>query len=159
VERARETVARGCELAAGAVELVWVSPDCIDGTAKTCMGGWGALSLTVAPDGTVLPCPAAGALPRLDAPNVTQRRLAWIWRESKAFNAYRGQDWMRDPCRTCAPHTIDFGGCRCQAYALTGEADRADPVCRHSPDHHPVRDLVDEADGPRTDLAHACRAF
>ncbi|MDQ1033039.1 pyrroloquinoline quinone biosynthesis protein E [Streptomyces umbrinus] len=133
VERARETVTRRRELLAGSVELVWVSPDYIDGTAKPCMGGWGALSLTVAPDGTVLPCPAAGALPGLDAPNVTQRQLAWIWRESKAFSTYRGQDWMRDPCRTCALRTTDFGGCHCQAYALTGEADRADPVCRHSP--------------------------
>jgi pyrroloquinoline quinone biosynthesis protein E len=140
------------------VELVSVPADYIDGTAKPCMGGWGALSLTVAPDGTV-PCPAAGALPGLDAPNVTQRRLAWIWRESKVFNAYRGQAWMRDPCRTCALRTTDFGGCRCQAYALTGEAACADPVCRHSPDHHLVHHLVDEADGPRTDLAYAYRAY
>ena len=66
--------------------------------------------------------------------------LAWIWRESKAFNAYRGEAWMPDPCRGCALRTTDFGGCRCQAYALTGDATRTDPACRHAPDHHLVRD-------------------
>jgi pyrroloquinoline quinone biosynthesis protein E len=136
-----------------------VSAECIDGTANPCMGGRGALSLTVAPDGTVLPCPAVGALPGLDAPHVTQRRHAWIWQEPKVFNAYGGQAWMRDPSRTCALRTTGFGGCRCPAYALPGEADRADPVCRHSPGHHLVRDLVDEADGPRTELAYAYRAY
>lgn len=109
------------------------------------MGGWGAVSLTVAPDGTALPCPSAATLPALDAPNVRAHRLDWIWRESKAFNAYRGEAWMPDPCRGCALRTTDFGGCRCQAYALTGDASRTDPACRHAPDHHLVRALVDEA--------------
>ncbi|NUQ97191.1 MAG: pyrroloquinoline quinone biosynthesis protein PqqE [Streptomyces sp.] len=154
VERARASVSRWRQLLDRRLELVWVSPDWVDATAKPCMGGWGAVSLTVAPDGTVLPCPAAAALPDLDPPNVREHRLAWIWRESKAFNAYRGQSWMPEPCRGCALRSTDHGGCRCQAHALTGDAGRTDPACRHAPDHHLVRDLVE---GPRGDLTYAYR--
>ncbi|MGW3118688.1 pyrroloquinoline quinone biosynthesis protein PqqE [Streptomyces sp. NPDC001107] len=154
VEQARASVAHWRQLLGPTVELVWVAPDWMDATAKPCMGGWGAVSLTVAPDGTVLPCPAAAALPDLDPPNLREQRLAWIWRESKAFNAYRGESWMPEPCRGCALRTTDHGGCRCQAHALTGDAGRTDPACRHAPDHHLVRDLVQ---GPRDDLAYAYR--
>ncbi|MFE5814217.1 pyrroloquinoline quinone biosynthesis protein PqqE [Streptomyces sp. NPDC056479] len=143
VDRARARLAHWRERPGSTPELVWVAPDHIDGTAKPCMGGWGAISLTVAPDGTVLPCPAAAALPGLDPPNVKDRRLDWIWRESHAFNAYRGESWMREPCRGCALRSTDHGGCRCQAYALTADATRTDPACRLSPDHSLVRDLVD----------------
>ncbi|MEU6770702.1 pyrroloquinoline quinone biosynthesis protein PqqE [Streptomyces sp. NPDC046759] len=142
VERARTRVARWRERLDGAPELVWVAPDLLDATAKPCMGGWGAVSLTVAPDGTVLPCPAAGTLPGLDPPNVRTRDLAWVWRESPAFNAFRGEGWMPDPCRGCALRGIDHGGCRCQAHALTGDAARTDPACRHAPDRHLVDALV-----------------
>lgn len=147
ISRARQSVERWRERLAGQLELVWVVPDYVDGTAKPCMGGWGAVSLTVAPDGTVLPCPAAAALPGLDAPNVKDHCLEWIWHESKAFNLYRGEEWMSDPCRTCDLRTKDFGGCRCQAHALTGDATRTDPACHLSPDHALVRDLVDAAIG------------
>ena len=147
-ERARSSLARWRERLAGELELVWVAPDYLDGTAKPCMGGWGAVSLTVAPDGTVLPCPAAASLPDLDAPNVRDHPLAWIWHTSGAFNAYRGEAWMQDPCRTCALRTTDFGGCRCQAHALTGDATRPDPACRHAPDHPLVRALVDAPGTP-----------
>ncbi|MFJ6824011.1 pyrroloquinoline quinone biosynthesis protein PqqE [Streptomyces niveus] len=143
VSRARETVERWRERLAGRLDLVWVVPDYVDGTAKPCMGGWGAVSLTVAPDGTVHPCPAAATLPGLHAPNVKDHSLEWIWHESTAFNLYRGEEWMRDPCRGCALRTKDFGGCRCQAHALTGDATRTDPACRLSPDHALVTDLVD----------------
>lgn len=145
VARARDAVARWRERLAGRLDLVWVVPDYVDGTAKPCMGGWGALSLTVHPDGTVLPCPAAAALPGLGAPNVKDHALDWIWRESPAFTAYRGEEWMSEPCRSCELRTTDFGGCRCQAYALTGDATRTDPVCRKSPDHGLVTALVDAA--------------
>ncbi|MFF1450048.1 pyrroloquinoline quinone biosynthesis protein PqqE [Streptomyces sp. NPDC058274] len=156
VERARTTVARWRERLHGTTELVWVAPDYLDGTAKPCMGGWGAVSLTVAPDGTVLPCPAAGSLPGLDPPNVKDHRLDRIWHESSAFTRYRGESWMRDPCRDCALRATDFGGCRCQAYALTGDAARTDPACRLSPDHHLVRDPVDRTE-PHTDITYAYR--
>ncbi|MET8981832.1 pyrroloquinoline quinone biosynthesis protein PqqE [Streptomyces sp. NPDC004539] len=122
-------------------ELIWVVPDYFDGIAKPCMGGWGAISLTVAPDGRVLPCPAAYGLP-LDAPNVRENTLGWIWSESPAFNAYRGNDWMPDPCRSCPRKEADFGGCRCQAYALTGDAARTDPACALSPDHGLISELA-----------------
>ncbi|MEU5952831.1 pyrroloquinoline quinone biosynthesis protein PqqE [Streptomyces sp. NPDC047525] len=147
VARARERVEGWRERLAGRMELVWVAPDYVDGVAKPCMGGWGAISLTVAPDGTVLPCPAAGELLGSDAPNVKDRRLDWIWRESAAFNRYRGEGWMREPCRSCDLRTVDFGGCRCQAFALTGDAARTDPACHRSPGHGAVRALVDGAGG------------
>lgn len=154
VGRARASVTRWRQLLADSTELVWVTPDWVEETAKPCMGGWGRVSLTVAPDGTVLPCPAAAALPGLDPPNVRDQELATIWRESKAFNAYRGESWMPEPCVSCALRTTDHGGCRCQAYALTGDAARTDPACRHAPDHHLVRDLVR---GPRDEPAYAYR--
>lgn len=123
-------------------ELVWVMPDYYEGVPKPCMGGWGARSITVGPDGTALPCPAAYAIPDLGPPNVRDRPLAWIWTESPAFNAYRGTDWMTGPCRDCPRRETDFGGCRCQAHALTGDAARTDPACALSPDHHLVRDAA-----------------
>ncbi|MFE9703221.1 pyrroloquinoline quinone biosynthesis protein PqqE [Streptomyces sp. NPDC005930] len=132
---ATRTVERWRQRLAGALEITWVVPDYFSGTPKPCMGGWGAVSLTVAPDGTVLPCPAAAALPGLDPPNVIDRSLRWIWSDSPAFNAYRGTDWMAPPCRSCEHRTVDFGGCRCQAHALTGDAGRTDPACSLSPDH------------------------
>ncbi|MGA5583432.1 pyrroloquinoline quinone biosynthesis protein PqqE [Streptomyces thermodiastaticus] len=145
--RARETVERRREQLAGRMDLVWVVPDYFDGVAKPCMGGWGAVSLTVAPDGTVLPCPAAASIPGLDPPCARDRSLAWIWRHSPAFNRFRGTDWMTGPCRSCPRREEDFGGCRCQAFALTGDAARTDPACALSPDHHLVREQT-EADRP-----------
>ncbi|GGW44053.1 coenzyme PQQ synthesis protein E [Streptomyces lucensis JCM 4490] len=143
LDRARRTVERRRRQLAGRVDLVWVVPDYFDGVAKPCMGGWGAVSLTVAPDGTVLPCPAAASLPDLCPPNVRDRSLAWIWEHSPAFGRYRGTEWMTGPCRECPRREEDFGGCRCQAFALTGDAARTDPACALSPDHHLVRDLAD----------------
>ncbi|MEU4995828.1 pyrroloquinoline quinone biosynthesis protein PqqE [Streptomyces sp. NPDC021622] len=154
VAYARERVERWRERLAGRMELVWVAPDYVDGVAKPCMGGWGAISLTVAPDGAVLPCPAAGELlAEEDLPNVRDHQLGWIWGESAAFNRYRGEAWMRDPCRSCELRTVDFGGCRCQAYALTGDAARTDPACHRSPDHAAVRALVDGASDGASDGA------
>jgi PqqA peptide cyclase len=146
---AAQTVERWRERLGTALDITWVVPDYFSGTPKPCMGGWGAVSLTVAPDGTALPCPAAAALPQLDAPNVRDRSLRWIWEESSAFNAYRGTDWMPSPCRSCDRRTKDFGGCRCQAHALTGDASRTDPACALSPDHAALVALT------RSDTAHA----
>jgi pyrroloquinoline quinone biosynthesis protein E len=113
------------------------------------MYGWGARQLTVAPNGTVLPCPASTAIKTLELDNVKDRPLAEIWYESSSFNAYRGEDWMSDTCRTCDRRSIDFGGCRCQAFQLTGDAAATDPVCSRSPQ----RDVVDLilATPPKTD--------
>ncbi|MGH8795267.1 MAG: pyrroloquinoline quinone biosynthesis protein PqqE [Stackebrandtia sp.] len=122
------------------MEIVYVTADYYGRHPKPCMYGWGARQLTVAPDGDVLPCPAATAIKTLTLDNVTKRPLAEIWYESESFNVYRGESWMRDPCRTCDRRSIDFGGCRCQAYLLTGDAAATDPVCTLSPD----RPFVDE---------------
>jgi pyrroloquinoline quinone biosynthesis protein E len=138
LERAKATVAAWRARDEPGPELVWVMPDYYEGVPKPCMGGWGARSITVGPDGTALPCPAAYAMPGLDPPSVRERSLAWIWRDSAAFNAYRGTGWMSAPCRACPRREADFGGCRCQAFALTGDAARTDPACSLSPDHHLV---------------------
>ncbi|MER5201050.1 pyrroloquinoline quinone biosynthesis protein PqqE [Streptomyces sp. NPDC002755] len=147
LEAATEAVERWRKRLDGTPEITWVVPDYFSGAPKPCMGGWGAVSLTVTPDGTVLPCPAAAALPGLDPPNVAERSLRWIWEESPAFNAYRGTAWMPSPCRTCERRTEDFGGCRCQAHALTGDASRTDPACSLSPDHTVLVALT-ETDAP-----------
>ncbi len=141
--RAKESVERWRERLDG-VELIWVVPDYFDGVPKPCMGGWGAISLTVGPDGSVLPCPAAYDLP-LEFPNVREHSLEWIWKRSAAFDAYRGTAWMSEPCMSCSRRDVDFGGCRCQAYALTGDARRTDPACRLAPDHHLITELIESA--------------
>ncbi|MFE7838626.1 pyrroloquinoline quinone biosynthesis protein PqqE [Streptomyces sp. NPDC057474] len=152
LSRAREAVERRREQLAGTIELVWVVPDYFDGVPKPCMGGWGAVSLTVAPDGAVLPCPASRDLLGPDVLNVRDRSLEWIWNSSPAFDRYRGTEWMSGPCGGCPRREIDFGGCRCQAHALTGDAARTDPACALSPDHALVRTL---SRTPRTDAPSA----
>jgi pyrroloquinoline quinone biosynthesis protein E len=140
---AAEPIVRAArERLAGRMEIVYVVADYHERFPKPCMHGWGARQLTVAPDGTVLPCPAATVIPGLRLDNVTRRPLADIWRDSYSFNAFRGTDWMREPCRTCARRVADHGGCRCQAYLLTGDAANTDPVCSLSPHHDVVRGIV-----------------
>jgi pyrroloquinoline quinone biosynthesis protein E len=136
---------RQVQLRARGLELVWVLPDYFEGTPKPCMGGWGARSITVGPDGSTWPCPAAYGIEGLPPANVNESSLEWIWNQSPIFNAYRGTDWMRPPCRTCPQRAIDFGGCRCQAFALTGDAARTDPACALSPDHGLIREATTTA--------------
>ncbi|HEV8562203.1 MAG TPA: pyrroloquinoline quinone biosynthesis protein PqqE [Actinophytocola sp.] len=137
---AAEPVVRAAkERLRGRMEIVYVVSDYYEAHPKPCMYGWGARQLTVAPNGDVLPCPAASAITTLALDNVRDRPLAEIWYDSSSFNAFRGEDWMRAPCRECPRRTIDFGGCRCQAFLLTGDAAATDPVCSLSPD----RQLVD----------------
>ncbi|SFK01090.1 pyrroloquinoline quinone biosynthesis protein PqqE [Celeribacter neptunius] len=113
----------------------YVPADYHSDVPKRCMGGWGSTGLNVTPEGLVLPCHAAQTIPHLTFDSLRDRSLKEIWYEGAAFNAYRGTEWMRDPCKSCARKTVDFGGCRCQAMALTGDASATDPVCHHSPDH------------------------
>jgi pyrroloquinoline quinone biosynthesis protein E len=122
------------------MKIYFVVPDYYEHRPKPCMNGWGSMFLAITPDGRALPCHSAGDLP-LDFPSVKDQSLREIWFESSAFNAYRGDDWMREPCRSCPEKERDFGGCRCQAFALTGDAANADPVCSKSPD----RGLIDDA--------------
>jgi pyrroloquinoline quinone biosynthesis protein E len=107
------------------------------------MDGWGSVFLTIAPDGTALPCHAARQLPGFEFPNVRERDVSWIWNESPAFNRFRGLDWMKEPCRSCPEKEKDLGGCRCQAFMLTGDPANADPVCDKSPHHGKVVEVVD----------------
>jgi pyrroloquinoline quinone biosynthesis protein E len=117
------------------MKIIYVIPDYFETRPKACMNGWGSIFLTIAPDGTALPCHAAAQLPGLNAPNVKEHTIEWIWNESSAFNKFRGLEWMQEPCRSCPEKEKDKGGCRCQAYMLTGDARNADPVCDKSPHH------------------------
>ncbi len=126
----------------GDVEIVYVRPDYYDGVPKPCMNGWGTRQLVVNPIGGVMPCPAASVIPDLDCPSVLDDSLFDIWYHSAAFNRFRGTEWMRDPCRSCPRKEIDFGGCRCQAFQLTGDAAATDPACALSPRHEVVTSLV-----------------
>ncbi|WP_037068399.1 pyrroloquinoline quinone biosynthesis protein PqqE [Pseudonocardia acaciae] len=149
LERAEAVVRAARERLAGRMEVVYVLPDYYGRYPKPCMGGWGRRQLTVAPNGDVLPCPAAHSLP-LPRASVRSRPLDWIWAHAPVFEAYRGTDWMPSPCRGCSRREIDFGGCRCQAFQLTGDAARTDPACHLSPDHGIVERAVAAAnDGTR----------
>jgi pyrroloquinoline quinone biosynthesis protein E len=119
-----------------------VVPDYYARLPKPCVGGWGRRSLNVTPAGKVLPCHAAESIPGLEFWSVREHSLADIWANSPAFNAFRGTDWMQEPCRSCARRDIDFGGCRCQAFALTGDARATDPVCHLAPRHDQVAALA-----------------
>ena len=113
-----------------------VLPDYFGERPKPCMSGWGREYLTVTPDGRVLPCPAAAAITTLQFDNVRERSLGEIWRASPAFEAYRGTAWMPEPCRSCDRRSEDFGGCRCQAFLITHDANATDPTCSKAPDRH-----------------------
>lgn len=125
--------------------LLFVTPDYYEERPKPCMGGWGAIFLSVTPEGTALPCHSARQLP-VEFPSVLTQSLDDIWYNSFGFNRYRGFDWMPEPCRSCDEKEKDFGGCRCQAYMLTGNADNTDPVCSKSPHHGKILDARREAD-------------
>jgi pyrroloquinoline quinone biosynthesis protein E len=126
------------------MDVIYVIPDYYSQYPKPCMGGWASRQLTVTPNGQVLPCPAAQSLP-LQPATVRSASLRQIWADSPVMNAFRGTDWMPDPCRSCERKEQDFGGCRCQAFQLTGDPARTDPVCRLSPDHALVTQAVERA--------------
>lgn len=127
--------------------ILYVIPDYYDDLPKACVGGWGTRVLLVTPNGDVLPCHAASSIPSLSFDNVRDRSLAEIWESSDAFNAFRGKGWMQEPCISCplGRQDDDHGGCRCQAFAITGDATAADPVCRFSDHRALVTDAVEAA--------------
>ena len=127
---------------AGRLAIDYVVPDYYARRPKACMGGWGRQFLCVTPAGKVLPCHAAETIPGLVFDSVLERSLGEIWHGSDAFQRFRGTGWMPEPCRSCDRNTIDWGGCRCQALALTGRADATDPVCALSPDHDRIGTLA-----------------
>ncbi|MFL9709914.1 pyrroloquinoline quinone biosynthesis protein PqqE [Methylobacillus sp. Pita1] len=123
------------------MKIFFVVPDYFSNRPKKCMNGWGEVFMIVTANGDVLPCHSARVLPNMSFPNVKANGLKWVWEESPAFNKYRGDDWMKEPCRSCPEKEKDLGGCRCQAFLLSGDAEAADPVCTKSPHRH----LIDEA--------------
>ena len=150
LERAEVVVREARRRLAGRTEVIYVLPDYYSRYPKPCMGGWATRQLTVVPTGDALPCPAAHTLP-LARPSVREHSLAEIWADSPMFRRFRGTDWMPDPCRTCDRRELDFGGCRCQAFQLTGDPARTDPVCHLSPDHGIVTEAVRAANEPDTE--------
>ncbi len=140
LRRGEEAVARFRERVGPAVDVLWVLPDYYEDLPKPCMGGWGRTALVVAPNGDVLPCQAASTIPGLEFDNVREHALGSIWNESDAFTRFRGTEWMQEPCRSCplGRQEEDWGGCRCQALRLAGDAAATDPVCQFSPHHREV---------------------
>ena len=130
---------------AARMDLFYVLPDYYEERPKPCMQGWGQRYLTVNPVGQVLPCPTASSIPGLQFENVRERSLASIWFESESFNRFRGTEWMPAPCRTCPQREVDFGGCRCQAALLTGDASATDPVCTLGPNRGLIDKIIAEA--------------
>jgi pyrroloquinoline quinone biosynthesis protein E len=133
VDKSMQTIAGAQERLRGKVRIDYVVPDYYAKYPKACMGGWGRRLMLIDPAGRALPCHAAGVIPGLQFDNVREHALDWIWRESAAFNKFRGEEWMKEPCRSCDRRSEDYGGCRCQALLLTGNATATDPVCSLAP--------------------------
>ena len=154
LRRGEEAVRRFRARVGPRMDVLWVLPDLYESLPKPCMGGWGRIAMVVAPGGDVLPCQAAATIPGLEVANVRERPLEWIWNESDAFSRFRGTDWMGEPCRTCpfGRQETDWGGCRCQALRITGDAAAADPVCRFSPHH--ARVVAARGGGRTGELLH-----
>ena len=144
VARGEEIVARARERLRGVMEITYVLPDYFGDFPKPCMNGWGSTFMTVTPNGRVLPCPAAAAIRTLRFENVRDRSLRDIWENSESFNAYRGTAWMPEPCKSCERRDVDFGGCRCQAYLIAGDAGATDPACALSPLHDRIAALREQ---------------
>ncbi len=155
VERALAEAREERERVRGRLDVIYVLPDWFTDLPKPCTGGWGRRFLTVIPDGTALPCAGAHGLPGMALDNVKAKGLADIWARGADFARFRGTDWMREPCRSCERREVDFGGCRCQAFALTGDPAATDPACAKSPDHGLI---LRERDLPRAEPTVVYRA-
>lgn len=147
------------ERLAGRMKLIWVSPDYADATPKPCMAGWGAVFMVVAPDGLAMPCHSARMLPGPPLPNLRSMSVGEAWHDSEAFNRYRGQAWMNPTCNGCEERHRDFGGCRCQAFLVTGDAAATDPVCPKSAHRGRIDEMLRDAETARGNgvLAHPLR--
>ncbi|MGA3195086.1 MAG: pyrroloquinoline quinone biosynthesis protein PqqE [Terriglobales bacterium] len=144
LDRALAVVAAAEERMRGRVRIDMVVPDYHARFPKACMGGWGRQLMLIDPAGQALPCHAAGVIPGMNFDNVRDHGLEWIWTNSGAFQKFRGEEWMPEPCRSCERRKEDFGGCRCQAFLLTGDAAATDPVCELAPLHGLIEDAVRE---------------
>ncbi|MFL5367834.1 MAG: pyrroloquinoline quinone biosynthesis protein PqqE [Myxococcales bacterium] len=145
IETARAVAAAARVRLEGRMEVLFVVPDYYTEYPPSCMEGWGQKFMVISPDGLLLPCLLAHTLPGLSFGNVQNAPLAELWADSPGMNAFRGEEWMPALCRTCDKRAVDFGGCRCQAFHLTGKAAATDPACTLSPDHGLVEHARDEA--------------
>lgn len=159
MDEAKSVVKEAIERLKGVLVIDFVPPDYYSDFPKACMNGWGSTGLNITPDGTVLPCHAAETIPGLSFEKVTERPLSDIWYESAAFNAYRGTDWLPDLCQSCERRDIDFGGCRCQAMAILGDAGATDPVCRKSPGRAVLDQLLAEEVLPEVEIEYTYRTL
>lgn len=150
LDRAEAITNRFRERVGNRMKVFFVVPDYYADRPKKCMNGWGEVFMIVTANGDVLPCHSARSLPNLAFPNVRDgTSVEWIWNESPAFNKYRGDDWMKEPCRSCPEKEKDLGGCRCQTYLLAGDAEMADPVCSKSPKHDLILKAIEDAKNPQ----------
>lgn len=149
LEKAEAVTNKFRERVGNKMKVFFVVPDYYADRPKKCMNGWGEVFMIVTANGDVLPCHSARSLPGLQFPNVKDgTSVEWIWNESPAFNKYRGDDWMKEPCRSCDEKEKDLGGCRCQAFLLSGDAEAADPVCTKSPHRHLIDQAIADAQNP-----------
>jgi pyrroloquinoline quinone biosynthesis protein E len=159
LEKSVKIVDAARERLQGRIRVDSVTPDYYARYPKACMGGWGQRLLLIDPAGKVLPCHAAGVIPDLHFDNVREHSLQWIWEQSPAFQRFRGESWMQAPCRTCDRRTEDFGGCRCQAFLLTGDAAATDPVCSLAPTHHFVEAALLQMNTERLPISNPVNVF
>jgi PqqA peptide cyclase len=155
LDRSLEILKSAEERLRGRTRVEYIVPDYYAKYPKACMEGWGRRAMIVAPGGDALPCHAANAIPGLAFDNVRDRSLREIWEDSGAFRRFRGEEWMPEPCRSCDRRAADFGGCRCQAYLLTGDAAATDPVCSRSPQRPLVDAIVSATNAPRAGMPPA----
>ena len=148
VERSRGIAEAAIRKYKGQMQILYVLPDYYEQFPKPCYGGWGSVYILVTPDGRALPCHGATQISHLEFVDVRSHPLGWIWEQSPIFNAFRGDAWMKEPCRSCPRKVLDFGGCRCQAFALTGDATNTDPVCSLSPRHDLIAAALNETTAP-----------
>jgi pyrroloquinoline quinone biosynthesis protein E len=141
----------------GRMRIDCVVPDYYARYPKACMGGWGRQLILIDPSGQALPCHAAGVIPGMKFDNVREHALQWIWRESAAFQKFRGEQWMPEPCRSCDRRTEDYGGCRCQAFLITGDASLTDPVCSLAPTHHLIENAQRSAQSDNAPVSWSYR--
>jgi pyrroloquinoline quinone biosynthesis protein E len=159
IGEATAVAARAKDRLAGKMEILFVTPDYYSERPKPCMNGWGRRFLTVNPVGDVLPCPTASEIKSLSFDNIRNSSLAWIWAESRAFNMFRGTEWMPEPCRSCEFREVDFGGCRCQAALIAGEAGVTDPACSLSPYRTQLVSFVEQCQQPALEAGFGAFSF
>lgn len=147
IERAESVVNEARQRLGKRMTIYFVIPDYYENRPKACMNGWGTIHLTIAPDGAALPCQEVRVIKGLEFPTVREHSLEWLWNDSPLFKKFRGDEWMHEPCRSCDEKEKDFGGCRCQAFLLTGDAANTDPACAKSPHHHVIQMAINKKRG------------